>query len=57
MTNGDKIRVLPDEIIAQILWSVCVSSTCGDCPMEAHCGGLFRLPGEWLAWLESEAEE
>lgn len=35
MTNGDKIRELPDEVLAEILYSV----------------------GEWLDWLESEAEE
>lgn len=57
MTNADKIRALPDEIMAQILWSVCnCGIDCLSCPVAAHCGGTFRLMGDWEAWLESEAE-
>ena len=57
MTNADKIRALPNETLAEIMWNVCVSSSCGDCPIEKLCNGIFHTEGDWFDWLESEAEE
>lgn len=59
MTNGDKIRALPDEKLAKILLECCngAAESCSYCPVEEFCNGAFRNRQEWLAWLESEAEK
>lgn len=57
MTNADKIRALPNEELADILYSVCVGSFCDDCPLAQLCNGIFRMAANWFDWLESEAEE
>lgn len=56
MTNAEKIRALPDEVLAYILYSVCVGSSCGDCPVAPFCNGIFRVVGDWLEWLRSPVE-
>lgn len=57
MKNGDKIRALSNEDLADILYSVCVGSFCDDCPLAQLCDGIFRVTGDWYDWLEIEAEE
>lgn len=57
MTNGDRIRELPNEVLAQIIRQCCYGSNCIDCPMEQPCNGVFRTTDDWFDWLESEAEE
>lgn len=57
MTNSDKIRALPNEDLAQNLFSLCASSLCDDCPIVPFCDGYFRTADEWREWLESEAED
>ena len=57
MTNAEKIRALPNGDLAYILYRVCVGSSCGDCPIAPFCDGIFRVGGDWLDWLGSEAEE
>ena len=56
-TNADRIREMPNEDLAGILYSVCVRSFCGSCPLAPFCNGIFRVVGDWRDWLESEAEE
>lgn len=56
MTNGNKIRALPDEALAYILRRCCIGSGCEDCPLTKFCVE-FRGYADWLTWLESEAEE
>lgn len=56
MTNAEKIRALSDKELADILTRCCIGSGCEDCPAEEFCG-QYRGYEEWLAWLESEAEE
>lgn len=56
MTNADRIREMPNEDLAGILYSVCVRSFCGSCPVAPFCDGDFRTTDDWLDWLESEAE-
>lgn len=56
-TNADRIREMPNEDLAYILYSVCVGSSCEDCPVAPFCNGIFRVVGDWRDWLESEAEE
>lgn len=55
-TNADRIREMPNDDLAYILFSVCVGSTCRCCPLEPICNG-FRTTDDWFDWLESEAEE
>lgn len=57
MTNGDRIREMPNEVLAQIIRQCCCGSTCFDCPVEQLCNGTFRTTDDWFDWLESEAEE
>lgn len=57
MTNGDRIRELPNEVLAKIIRQCCCGSTCFECPVEQLCYGTFRTEDDWLDWLESEAEE
>lgn len=56
-TNADRIRALPNEDLAGILYSVCVRSFCGSCPVAPFCDGDFRTTDDWRDWLGSEAEE
>ena len=56
-TNGDKIRALPDEVLAQIIRRCCLSSSCVVCPVKKLCNYTYRTDGGWLDWLGSEAEE
>ena len=56
-TNADKIRALPNEVLAQIIRQCCCGSNCIDCPVEQLCNGTFRTTDDWFDWLESEAEE
>lgn len=56
-TNADRIREMPNEDLAGILYSVCVRSFCGSCPVAPFCDGDFRTTDDWLDWLESEAEK
>lgn len=56
-TNADKIRALPDEVLAQIIRRCCYGSTCFECPVEQLCNGTFRTTDDCFDWLESEAEE
>lgn len=56
MTNGDKIRALPNEVLAQIIRRCCIGSSCVVCPIERLCDYTFRIEGGWFDWLESEAE-
>ena len=56
-TNADRIREMSDEELAYILYSVCVGSSCGDCPIAPFCDGIFRIVGDWLSWLRSPVEE
>lgn len=56
-TNADKIRALPNEVLAQIIRMCCGGCTCIDCPVEQLCNGTFRTTDDWLDWLGSEAEE
>jgi len=59
-TNADRIRELPNEVLAQILRICCISYRicpgCKECVLERFCD-VFRTSGDWLDWLESEAEE
>lgn len=55
MTNGDNIRA--DEMLAKILFSLCVGSFCEECPVAELCDGKFRLIEEWEEWLREEASE
>lgn len=57
MTNGDRIRALPNEVLAQIIRRCCISSSCMVCPVRKLCNCTFRTEGDWYDWLESEAEE
>lgn len=57
MTNGDRIRAMTDEALAGILYSVCVRSSCGGCPIAQFCDGIFRIADDWLDWLRSPVEE
>jgi len=56
-TNADRIRALPNEDLAGILYSVCVCYSCGNCPVAPFCDGDFRTTDDWFDWLESEAEK
>lgn len=56
-TNADRIRELPNEILAQIIRQCCCGSTCFDCPVEQLCNETFRTTDDWFDWLGSEAEE
>lgn len=57
MKNADRIRELPDEVLAQVIRRCCIGSSCVVCPVEQLCNYTFRTEGEWFDWLESEAEE
>ena len=57
MTNADKIRALPNEVLAQIIRRCCISSSCVVCPVKKLCNYTFRPEGALYDWLESEAEE
>lgn len=56
-TNADRIRELPNKVLAQIIRQCCCGSTCFDCPVEQLCNETFRTTDDWFDWLESEAEE
>lgn len=56
-TNGDRIRAMTDEALANILYSVCVDSSCGGCPIAPFCDYTFRVVGDWLDWLKAPVEE
>lgn len=56
MTNADRIRALPNEVLAQILNRYCISFGCKGCVLKKFCD-VFRTSGDWLDWLGSEAEE
>lgn len=56
-TNADRIREMPNEDLAGILYSVCVCHSCGNCPVAPFCDGDFRTKADWFDWLGSEAEE
>ena len=56
-TNADRIRAMTDEDLAGILYSVCVCSFCGSCPVAPFCDGYFRTTDDWLNWLRSPVEE
>lgn len=59
MKNADKIRALPNEVLAQILNRCCISYTicvgCKGCVLKKFCD-VYRLSGDWLTWLEEESE-
>ena len=55
-TNADRIRELPNEVLAQILNRYCISFGCKGCVLKKFCD-VYRSSGDWLTWLESEAEE
>lgn len=56
-TNADRIREMPNEVLAQIIRQCCCGSTCFDCPVEQLCNGTFRTTDDWFDWLGSEAED
>lgn len=57
-TNADRIREeMSDEALANILYSVCVDSSCGGCPIAPFCDYTFRVVGDWLDWLKAPVEE
>ena len=56
-TNSDRIRAMTDEELADILYSVCVRSSCGNCPIAQFCGDIFRIVDDWLDWLKAPVEE
>lgn len=55
MTNADKIRALPNEVLAQILNRYCISFGCKGCVLKKFCD-VYRSSGDWLTWLEEESE-
>ena len=57
MTNGDRIRAMTDEVLADILYSVCVAPYCRGCPIAPFCGYTLRVVGDWLDWLKAPVEE
>lgn len=59
MTNGDRVRALPDEVLAEVLWGCCFGCGCKSCPLGRFCKGdiMCFSTGDWLDWLESEVEE
>lgn len=56
MANSDKIRALPNEVLAAIIRGCCRGCDCFSCPLERFCNGVFRTETDWFDWLESEAE-
>ena len=56
-TNSDRIRAMTDEELADILYSMCVCSSCGNCPIAQFCGDIFRIVDDWLDWLKAPVEE
>lgn len=60
MTNGDSIRALPDEVLAQILNRCCISynglSGCKGCVLGKFCD-MYRSSGDWANWLMEEAND
>lgn len=57
MTNSDRIRALPNEVLAKIIRRCCISSSCVICPVKKLCNYTFRSERGWYDWLEREAEE
>lgn len=56
-TNSDRIRAMTDEVLADILYSVCVARSCRGCPIAQFCDGIFRVVDDWLDWLKAPVEE
>lgn len=57
MTNGDRIRALPNETLAEIIRGCCGGCDCFSCPVEQLCNETFRTTDDWFDWLGSEAEK
>lgn len=59
MTNGDRIRALPNEVLAKILEGCCRGFNCYFCPLKRFCNEVLEQTetDDWLDWLESEVEE
>ena len=66
MTNGDKIRAMTDEELAEHILSTPAYETCIDfCKKRAECDDLIEsdkgIPEEWckqclIVWLQKEVE-
>lgn len=59
-TNGDRIRAMTNEELAQILNICCISyiicTGCEECVLDRFCD-MFRTSKDWLSWLRSPVEE
>lgn len=59
MTNGEKIRSMTDEELAEFLHEV---SGCNYCPINKLCielnqkSQIIQCPSVWGIWLKSEAK-
>lgn len=58
-TNADRIRALPNEVLAEILRGCCRGFACYSCPLKRFCNEVLEQTetDDWLDWLESEEEE
>lgn len=58
-TNADRIREMPNEVLAKILEGCCRGFTCYFCPLKRFCNEVLEQTetDDWFDWLESEAEE
>lgn len=65
MTNGDKLRTLSNEELAELLWKTSDTVGCPGrpghwkewkCPVEGTDGTCFRYKC-WLDWLNAEENE
>ena len=59
MTNGDRIRAMPNEVLAEILRGCCRGFTCYFCPLNRFCNEVLEQTetDDWLDWLKSPVEE
>lgn len=59
-TNADRIREMPNEVLAQLLNRCCISynicSGCKGCILKKFCD-VYRTSGDWADWLMEEAND
>ena len=58
MTNGDKVRAMTDNDLAELLDQVCCTGDdCYNCPADGLPGcGVDRCKDAFLSWLKEEVD-
>lgn len=57
LTNGDKLRAMSDEELAEWLYNVCCIEEPFECPALSHPQKNVDCREIWLDWLKAEVDE